>query len=150
MPASELRQQYKELAAERLVETDIINDGEELTKIEDGTPDFLIANHFLKHCQNRNHTMQNVFRFLKAGAVLYLAVPGKRFTFDVDRPCTTVEHLTRDFVEGPEWSRQQHFREWVRLVNKRTDEDQAAEEVRDLIDMNYSIHFHVWGAAELI
>jgi predicted SAM-dependent methyltransferase len=150
MTTPELRLQYPELAAEPLVETDIIDDGERLTTIEDRTQDFLIANHFLEHCQNPILAVQNLFRVLRAGAVLYLAVPDKRFTFDVDRPCTTVEHLTRDFVEGPEWSRRQHFAEWVRLVNKRTDEEQVAEEVRHLIDIDYSIHFHVWAAAELI
>jgi len=150
MPAPELRRQYPELAAEPLVETDIIDDGEMLATIEGGTQDFLIANHFLEHCQNPILTVQNLFRVLKAGAVLYLAVPDKRFTFDVDRPCTRIEHLTRDFVEGPGWSRQEHFEEWVRLVNKRTDEAQVAEEARLLIEMDYSIHFHVWGAAELV
>ena len=150
MPISELRRQYPELAAEPLVETNIIDDGEKLTTIEDGTQDFLVANHFLEHCQNPILTVQNLFRVLKAGAVLYLAVPDKRFTFDVDRPSTTIEHLTRDFVEGPEWSKQQHFEEWVRLVNKRSDEAQVAEEARLLIEMNYSIHYHVWGDAELV
>ena len=56
----------------------------------------------------------------------------------------------RDFTEGPEWSRLQHFEEWSRLVNKRVGEAEVAEEVRRLIEMDYSIHFHVWGAAELL
>ena len=82
--------------------------------------------------------------------MLYLAVPDKRFTFDVDRRCTTIEHITQDFVLGPEWSKEQHFEEWSRLVNKRTEQAQIVEEVRRLMEMDYSIHFHVWGAAELV
>jgi predicted SAM-dependent methyltransferase len=150
MSVPELRRQYKELEQARLVDTDIIDNGEVLATIGDTTQDFVIANHFLEHCQNPFLTFQNLFRVLKSGGILYLAVPDKRFTFDRDRPCTTIDHLMRDFSEGPDWSRRQHFEEWSRLVNKRTDERLVEQEVADLLGMNYSIHFHVWGAAELV
>jgi predicted SAM-dependent methyltransferase len=150
MTAPDLRRQYPELAGSPLVDIDIIDDGERLATIETGSQDFVIANHFIEHCQNPVLTLQNLFRVLKAGGVLYMAVPDKRFTFDVDRPCTTAEHVMRDFTDGPEGSRLQHFEEWARLVNKRVGETEVAEEVRRLVEMDYSIHFHVWGAAELL
>lgn len=150
MTVPELRRQYPELARSRLVDTDIIDDGERLATLGNGTQDFVIANHFIEHCQNPILALQNLFRVLKAGGVLYLAVPDKRFTFDVERPCTTPEHVMRDFTEGPESSKLQHFEEWARLVNKRVGETEVAEEVRNLIDRDYSIHFHVWGARELL
>jgi predicted SAM-dependent methyltransferase len=149
MAVADLRRQYQELAGSPLVEADIIDNGEQLATIGNGTQDFVIANHFIEHCQNPILTLQNLFRVLKAGGVLYLAVPDKRFTFDVDRPCTTIDHVMRDFADGPEWSRLQHFEEWSRLVNKRADHE-VADEVRHLIDIDYSIHFHVWGASELL
>jgi hypothetical protein len=86
---------------------------------------------------------------LKTGGILYAGVPDKRFTFDIDRPCTPIEHVIRDYVDGPAWSKHQHFDEWVRLVNKCTDEGQVDAQVRHLLDMDYSIHFHVWTAKEL-
>ena len=150
MPPAELRRQYEPIADQTFVEIDIIDDGEQLTKIGDRTQDFVIANHFIEHCQNPILMLQNTFRVLKPKGVLYLAVPDKRFTFDVDRPCTTIEHILRDFAEGPAWSKQQHFEEYIRLVHKCTDEAQAAKEVQHLLDIDYSIHFHVWGAAELL
>src|SRR5262249_31288180 len=119
MTSADLRRQYEELAGTPLVETDIIDNGEQVTTFGDGTQDFVIANHFLEHCQNPIQTFQNLFRVLKPSGVLYLAVPDKRFTFDVDRECTTIDHLMRDFEEGPGWSKRQHFEEWSRLVNKR-------------------------------
>lgn len=149
MKVADLRHHYEELAHETLVDTDIIDDGEQLTTIGDNTQDFVIANHFIEHCQNPIQTLQNIFRVLKPGGVLYLAVPDKRFTFDIDRPCTTIEHIMRDFSEGPEWSKRQHFEEWSRLVNKRAGEE-AEKDVRHLLDIDYSIHFHVWRAAELL
>jgi predicted SAM-dependent methyltransferase len=150
MTAPDLRHQYVELADQPLVETDIVDNGELLTTIGDGTQDFVIANHFIEHCQNPLLTVQNLLRVLKPAGVVYMAVPDKRFSFDVDRPCTTIEHLMRDFSEGPAWSKRQHFEEWSRLVNKRSDERQVEEETAHLIGMDYSIHFHVWGAAELL
>jgi SAM-dependent methyltransferase len=150
MPAAELRRHYEELAGTPLVEIDIIDDGEQLTTIRNETQDFVIANHFIEHCQNPILAVQNLFRVLKPGGVIYLAVPDKRFTFDANRPCTTVEHLMRDFAEGPAWSKRQHFDEWARLVNNRTDEAQIEQEIQHLIDIDYSIHFHVWRAAELL
>jgi SAM-dependent methyltransferase len=149
MTAADLRSQYKELATVPLIDTDIIDDGETLATITDATQDFVVANHFIEHCQNPIRTFQNLCRVLKPGGVLFMAVPDKRFTFDIDRPPTSVEHLLRDYREGPEWSKQQHFEEWTRLVNKQV-EARVAEEVRHLIDIDYSIHFHVWGAAELL
>jgi predicted SAM-dependent methyltransferase len=149
MPAADLRKHYAELAHEDLVEADIIDNGEQLETIGDSTEDFVIANHFIEHCQNPIQALQNHFRVLKPGGVLYLAVPDKRFTFDVDRPCTTIEHILRDYREGPDWSKRQHFEEWSRLVNKfqGIDADKGTEY---LLKIDYSIHFHVWGAAELL
>jgi Methyltransferase domain len=150
MTAADLRTQYPDLGALPLVEIDIVDNGETLATIRDATQDFVVANHFLEHCQNPFLTLQNHFRVMKAGGVLFMAVPDKRWSFDSARPCTTVEHLMRDYTEGPAWSKHGHFEEWSRLVNKRTDEALVDEEVRHLINIDYSIHFHVWGHAELL
>ena len=149
MKVADLRRHYPELASKPLVEPEIIDDGETLATIGDATQDFVIANHFIEHCQNPLFTFHNLFRVLKPGGIVFMAVPDKRFTFDVDRPCTPLEHVLRDFSEGPGWSKRQHYEEWSRLVNKRTA-SQLEAEVQHLIDMDYSIHFHVWSAPELL
>jgi SAM-dependent methyltransferase len=150
MKVAELRQHYPELVNAPLVEPEIVDDGETLATIADATQDFVIANHFIEHCENPLLTLRNLLRVLKPGGILFMAVPDKRFTFDVDRPCTTLDHVLRDFSDGPEWSKRQHYEEWTRLVNKRTDTSQVNAETQHLIDMKYSIHFHVWGAPELL
>jgi SAM-dependent methyltransferase len=148
MTAAELRKHYPELVNEPLVQTDIVDDGETLVRIADATQDFVIANHFIEHCENPLLTFQNLFRVLKPAGILFIVVPDKRFTFDVDRPSTTFDHLLRDFSEGPEWSRRQHYEEWSRLVNKRTGPEIEVE-VEKHLETSYSIHFHVWSAPEL-
>lgn len=144
LSVEELRKHYPELNNVALVPVDIIADGERLQTIGERTQDFVIANHFIEHCANPILAMENMLRVLKSGGILYVALPDKRQCFDVDRPETTFEHLVRDYREGPAWSRRGHFEEWSRLVNKVTDDNDVEKQVLDLMEMNYSIHYHVF------
>jgi SAM-dependent methyltransferase len=145
----ELRAHYPELKREPLVEVDIVDDGERLTTIADSSLDFIVANHFLEHTQDPVGTLVNAFRALRPGGILYLAIPDKRYTFDIDRPVTPFEHLLRDFEEGPQVSRRQHFEEWARLVD-RVPEDDVPRRVEQLMVQDYSIHYHVWTQREAL
>lgn len=149
MPVNQLRQQYPELLQYELVELDIIDDGETLAYVSDISLDFVIANHMIEHCQNPIFSIENWLRVLKPGGVLYMAVPDKRYTFDCDRPVTPLEHLIRDYTEGPRWSMHPHFEEWARLVDKVPEDDVAAR-AKGLAEINYSIHFHVWTQVEFL
>jgi predicted SAM-dependent methyltransferase len=149
MPEAGLRQQYPGLSDSRFVRVDIVDDGEKLEKIMAGSQDFVIANHFLEHCQNPIGAIRNMLRVLKEEGILYLCIPDKRYSFDIDRPVTPIEHLLRDDAEGPEWSKRQHFEEWVRLVDK-VPECEVAQRTAQLMEMDYSIHYHVWTQAELL
>jgi predicted SAM-dependent methyltransferase len=150
MTVEELRRQYPELSTLPLTKVDIIDDGERLSTVPAESQEFVIANHFLEHCENPIETVGNLLRVLKSGGILYMCIPDKRFTFDKDRPVTPLEHLERDYREGPAWSRRQHFEEWVELMEKVTPAEKARERVEELIAMNYSIHYHVWTQSELL
>lgn len=148
MAVPELERQYPELRGEALVDVDIIDDGERLTSLPDASQDFVIANHFLEHCQDPLGAVGSMFRVLRPGGVLYLAVPDRRFTFDADRPVTPLDHVLEDHRAGPERSRREHFEEWARLVDKVEDGD-VEQHVSRLLDEDYSIHFHVWEQADV-
>ena len=150
LTVEDLRRHYPELNDKPLVNVDIVADGEQLETITDATQDFVIANHFIEHCQNPIGALLNMFRVLKPGGVLYLAIPDKRNSFDADRPVTTLEHLLRDYTEGPAWSKHQHFEEWTRLVNKVQDDEAAEREIAQNLAIDYSIHYHVWTQAEML
>ncbi len=139
-----LREHYPELASLPLVDVDIVDDGETLASVADGSLDFIIANHMLEHCENPLGAVRTHFRKIKPGGVLYYAVPDKRFTFDADRPLTTTGHFIADDTLGPQISRAGHFDEWTRLVEKMTDPAAAQKAAERLDAINYSIHFHVW------
>lgn len=143
MSVSDLRKQYPELGGLDLVEADIVDNGETLSSIADNSWDFAIANHMIEHCQNPIGALENFLRVIKPGGLVYMGVPDKRYTFDIDRPLTSLDHLIRDYKEGPEWSKLGHYEEYVRLVDK-TPEEQVAARMQLLLDIDYSIHFHVW------
>ena len=82
----------------------------------------MIANHLLEHTGDPISTIGNWLRVLRPGGVIYLGVPDKRFTFDIERELTSLEHMIRDYEEGPEISRRQHFEEWARHVERVADE----------------------------
>lgn len=150
MTVDDLRRHYPELQREKLVRVDIVDDGELLTTIPDDSQDFVIANHFIEHCENPLLALANMWRVLKPAGILYLAVPDKRFTFDADRPPTTPEHLVADFTSGPEQSRATHYAEWVRYVENVAEGEGFDLEVGRLMTMGYSIHFHSWTQRETL
>jgi SAM-dependent methyltransferase len=147
---ADLRKQYPELRNKKLVSVDILDDGEKLLTILGASQDFVIANHFLEHCQNPLLALENVFRVLRLNGVFYLALPDMRYTFDRDRPVTTLDDVKQCYSEGPERSRRRHYEEWVQQFNKGMDEESIAREVERLMTIGYSIHHQVWTQWEMM
>jgi len=144
---AEMRQHYPELSRDRLVEVDVIDDGETLSSQPDASLDFVVANHFIEHTEDPIGAIGNHLRVLRPGGIIYMAVPDRGQTFDSLRPPTGFTHVLRDHVDGPGWSRMTHFEEWARYVERAPDE-QVAPRAQALADQKYSIHFHVWTPAE--
>ena len=149
MTVEQLRDQYPELSGHEMTPVDIVDDGETLPSVDDDSVDFVIANHMMEHCQDPIRTFENHLRVLKPDGVLYVSVPDKRQTFDRDRPITPLEHLIRDYEEGPKVSKDFHFEEWARLMDK-LPEDKVPARAQQLIETDFSIHFHVWTQMEFL
>jgi SAM-dependent methyltransferase len=149
MDVVRLRQEYPELSNEKLVDVDVIDDGEKLASQPDASVDFIIANHFIEHTEDPLGALASHLRVLRPGGILYMAVPDRRFTFDAQRQPTALEHIVRDHVEGPAWSRSLHLNEWACVVEKVPPANVSAR-VRTLDEQEYSIHFHVWSPSEFI
>jgi SAM-dependent methyltransferase len=145
LPIETLRVHHAHLVAEggTLTAPDIVDDGEKLVKFEDASMDFVVANHFIEHSEDPIGTIQAHLRVIRAGGRLFMAVPDKRWTFDVEREITPLEHLIRDHEEGPDWSRERHYGEWARFVDK-VPEDQVDQHAADVAARRFSIHFHVF------
>jgi SAM-dependent methyltransferase len=148
MTTPQLRAEYPELADWDFVTVEIVDNGEVLGSIPDGELDFVIANHFLEHCEDPIQTLWNHLRVLRKGGFIYMAVPDRRYTFDRQRKATSLEHLVRDNTDGPGWSRRGHYEEWARFV-ERVPEPVVSCRAADLDEVGLSIHFHVWTSPEL-
>jgi SAM-dependent methyltransferase len=160
MTVDELRGEYPELSGLDLTRVDIVDDGEQLTTIRDGSQDFIVANHFLEHCEDPIGTIGVHLRKLRPGGILFYAVPDKRYTFDFRRQATPLEHLVADHEEGPRRSRRTHYDEWARLVSEEGPtgpapiethaEEAVSRRAEQLEASRYSIHMHVWTQAEFL
>jgi predicted SAM-dependent methyltransferase len=146
----DLRAHYPEFNKLPLVEPDIVDDGEKLSQIADASQDFVIANHFLEHCEDPIGELKNFLRVMKPEGVLYMAMPNMMRTFDCDRAPTPLQHLIDDHENGPSATRDSAYDEWVRKVNKVEDEAEAQRQKKHLMETNYSIHFHAWRQTEML
>jgi predicted SAM-dependent methyltransferase len=150
MRVEDLRREYAELAEWDLTDVDIVDDGETLSTVADASQDFIVANHFLEHTEDPIGTIATHLAKLKPGGILFYAVPDKRFTFDVLRPVTPLEHMVADHQQGPERSRREHYEEWSRLVIAAETGENWSQRATELEEMGYSIHMHVWTQSEFL
>jgi SAM-dependent methyltransferase len=153
MSRAELYEGYPELRQCDLADVDVVDNGEMLSSFQSGSQDFIIANHFVEHCQDPIRTIKSFLRVLRPGGIIYMAVPDMRHTFDRDRARTSLAHIIADHVSGPEISREQHFREWVTLVEPHFGRvyagDAVEARVRELMGQDYSIHFHTFISEDM-
>lgn len=150
---------HPELDARRIVNVDIVADGETLATIAAQSQDFVIYNHVLEHTKNPIGTIENILRVLKTDGVAYLAIPDKRFTFDSKRKVTTLEHLIADH-EAPRQTEEEHYYDVYQNLDEsiteldkkgiaKDDTEKIDELVRECVRTNSNIHFHVWTEYEL-
>jgi SAM-dependent methyltransferase len=140
----EMKRDYAAALEGTPVEPDVIDDAQRLAKFEDGSLDFIIANHLLEHLEDPIGALKRFFRVLRPGGVLFLSIPDKERTFDRKRAATTLEHVVRDHIEGPEGSRREHYEESARFTPGRRTEAQIHGMAERWTSEGRSIHFHCW------
>jgi SAM-dependent methyltransferase len=149
MSLDELQAQYPELDIRAVTPPDIVADGEKLSNLATGSQDFIVANHFVEHCEDPIAAIQNMLRVVRVGGIVFLSIPDKRFTFDAERPATELQHLLDDHALGPGRSRDAHFAEWSLYV-EGAGTAEVEKVANELKKRNYSIHYHVWTQTELL
>lgn len=140
----DLLKHYPEFRELRVQAPDVVDDGEKLARFSDSSLDFVVANHFLEHCANPIGACGNLLRVLRPGGILFLAIPDKRYTFDIARPTTAWGAIQRAFLSGQREDREQLYREWAVHVQHLSGA-QAETSARTLLEAGYSIHFNVWA-----
>lgn len=152
-PAEELEGHVEEFRGRErgleIVKPDLVDDAQTLATLPDESQDFVIACHIIEHTEDPIGAVGNWLRVLKPGGILFVAIPDKRFTFDVERDATPFEHLLRDHEDGPAWSRQGHYEEVARLVMGVGDERKVKEFAEQNQEHVGHTHFHVWTQADM-
>ncbi len=139
-----LQDLYPEIPQETLVANFLVGDGQTLQGFADNGQDFIIANHVIEHFDNPLLALKNIFRVVKPGGIVYLAVPDKRHTPDITRELTSFEHLHKEYLAGSETNRATHFEEWAMSWDGLKDIAAIQKRALELMNVDYSIHFHVW------
>lgn len=132
---------------------DIVSDSESFPTIDDGSLDFVVANHVLEHLTDPMRALREWHRILREGGVLYMAVPDKRFTFDHRRRRTTLAHLEEDHASSlpPRERNRAHLLEWAEHVERLTPRTASYDAwVGAQLAGDYSIHNHVWAAQDVL
>lgn len=144
-----LEQHYPELRGQ-IAPVDLLADAVQLP-VRPASLDFLIASHVLEHLPQPLAALRSWHDALVPGGVLLLKVPDKRFTFDAPRSPTTLQHLIDEHDHPGSFDRRAHFADWVEHVGHMSASapgfDQA---VAKLMEEDYSIHYHVWSAGDLL
>jgi SAM-dependent methyltransferase len=134
-----------------VVETDVIDDCERLASFAEQSVDFVIANHILEHTEDPIGALQHLTRVVRSGGTVFITLPDASRTFDQLRARTTVEHVLRDHRDGPEISREEHYREWAMV--ECLPPERVPERIAQFARERTRHHFHVWevdGFLELL
>jgi predicted SAM-dependent methyltransferase len=150
LSSEEVRRCYPDVADAPQVTVDIVDDGETLRSIADGSMDFVIANHMVEHTHNPIGTIENFLRVVKPGGILYMAIPDKRYTFDRKREVTPFAHIREDYYRKEEWPDREHYEDWARNVKEFPDEETRSRYVEKAVAEQENIHFHVWTYADIV
>ena len=117
MKVADLRREYPELADWNLTEADVIDDGELLSTIGPESQDFIVANHFIEHCENPIGTIENHLGKLRPGGVLFYADPDKSVTLAHPRHVPQIAHMIDNYETGLAATLRDQLHTWRRCVS---------------------------------
>ncbi|MES1219188.1 MAG: class I SAM-dependent methyltransferase [Bacteroidota bacterium] len=126
-----------------------IKEATDLSGIADESYDFILSCHSLEHVANPLKAIAEWTRVLKPGGYFVLVLPDKRYTFDVNRPYTTMDHLVSDFKQNTREDDTTHFKEILSLHERKKDDGLGAgETLEERLTANIThryAHHHVFN-----
>jgi SAM-dependent methyltransferase len=129
-----------------------ISEASHLVDIDDERYDFLLGSHVLEHCANPIKAIGEWLRVIRAGGILLLVLPDKRFTFDHRRNVTTFEHLLDDYKRNVGEDDLTHLEEIMELHDIAMDSKMSGIDLTDEVFRkrsmdnlnNRALHQHVF------
>ena len=126
-----------------------IGEASDLSDVKDGSYDFVLSCHSLEHVANPIKALKNWHRVLRTHGRLVLVLPNKEFTFDHNRPITSLEHLMEDYNNHTTEADTTHFDEIIALHDFTFDDFVKSREdlkKRTFANIeNRAVHHHVFN-----
>jgi predicted SAM-dependent methyltransferase len=143
LPDEGLQQHYAEISRP-VVCPDVVADALSLPFAR-ASLDFVIASHVLEHLPLPLAALRHWYEVLRPEGILLLKVPDKRYTFDLRRRRTTLQHLIAEDADAGSFAKQAHFEDWVEnVVGCRQGSAEFQQQLSHLLATDYSIHYHAW------
>ena len=102
LSTQDLKNKYaddKSVEVEKIVDVDFVCSDADIKKAVGGLNfDYVVASHVIEHSPNMLQFLSDLSSILKEGGTLFLLIPDKRFTFDIDRPETTFGTLLERYL----------------------------------------------------
>lgn len=154
----EQKEILKDVDYSKVVTPHIIDDGELLTTIKDGTYDFLVSSHQLEHCMSPLTALENHLRVVKSGSYLFYAIPDKNHTFDKHRTVTPFCKLVGMYGLDPRDSKESDenriqvwedavidcYDEYLLKVDNISDQNERRKIGKERMLKQLDIHFFAW------
>ena len=129
-------------------------DAQTFAGIDNNSLDFVISAHVIEHLRDPISSIVNAIRVLKVGGIHILVVPDMRYTFDRNRPETTLDHVLTDFADGGVSTCRNAYEEHLRYVHPYlTGESYSEADIQRHADANvkhwraFDCDFHAWSQA---
>jgi SAM-dependent methyltransferase len=149
---SENRALFPELGGEApFPQPDVVADldTDRLTSIPSGSQDFVIASHVLEHLAEPLGQIEEIYRVLRDGGIALILLPDRRYTFDLHRQPTSLDHLIDEHRRRVTAVDDEHLEEFMRNTDAWNPDWNDAER-QDAMETHRrrSIHVHCWTETE--
>lgn len=124
---------------------DIIDTSASLESVESNQFDFLVSSHQLEHVYCPINSILNHIRIVKVNGYVIYAIPLNNNPIDKDRVPTSFDHMMNHFFDCDSVPIEDHFDEYLRVVDKMIDPSKRKERIKEMIRDNADIHFHCWN-----
>lgn len=143
----ELREKYREhplVETSQVCDVDFVIDGSPLVDIVGAGYGYVVASHVAEHVPDFIGWLSDITQILRPGAILALALPDKRMTFDAARPLTLPSdligaHLAHRTVPTPEQVAEHHMMALRRGDQIAWDTLTPRSELRHVHDLAYAV-----------
>lgn len=134
---------HPEVIIDKIVAIDVVCNAHD-QHFPDETFDFVCNSHVFEHMYNPVKALKNWIKQVKKNGYIYMIVPDKRYTFDLPRDITLIEHMISDYLHDESSISMEHYLDFYSKVHKNIENvDQYYKEQQDL-------HCHVFTYESLL